>query len=151
MYIYSVSMASCLRCPIFLRLLWSPSTTYSCKPYLVSSFGSTVTASQIPDSIGFPSSCGTGSTPLSNLLMGPCWKLLSRLHASVIICAQMMWGLIKGMNHYFALCFQASGKWSCFTFWCFSQSLDVIHPQHRVTIIADRRIWQTWSNFTSAM
>ncbi|KAA8582459.1 hypothetical protein FQN60_006130 [Etheostoma spectabile] len=41
-----------------------------------------VTVSQIPDGMGFPSSRGTGPTPVSNLLMDPCWMRLSRLYAS---------------------------------------------------------------------
>lgn len=120
-----------------------PLKPFSSNPLLVSSFGSTVTVSQIPDSIGYPSSCGTGQIPVSNLLMDPCWKLLSWR------CAR---GQLGGwINHYFALCSQTWGNAVDIQFVCVSQSLDVIHPQHSATTNADRRIWQTWSNFPSAM
>lgn len=117
-----------------------PRKPHSSNPYPVSSFGGMVTVSQIPNSIRFPSSCGTDPTPEPNLQMDPCWKQPPRLYDGVITGAQ-----VKKQRDWMNKSLILLSVCELFDFVCAPRSLDVTEPQDRMDLSAGRR--QTWEVF----
>lgn len=111
-----------------------PRKPHSSNPYPVSSFGGMVTVSKIPNSIGFPSSCGTDPTPEPNLQMDPCWKQLPRPYDGVITGAQ-----VKKQRDWMNKSLISLSVWELCDFVCAPRSLDVTEPQDRMALSAGRR------------